>query len=834
TEPATAMASAEELVAAGLSHAVARQLNCLTEDNKNTRKRALDAIRKETLGRDLSSGALQGLFDHLLKPLLRCLSDPMEKCRETSIQMLGDFIRRVPRPEDSLPYLVPALTQRLGGPEILRLALLGVLGLAVELCGGRLAAYVEDVVKILQRTLVDPFPDAKKESCRCTVSFARAVPEHFHMQAESLVKPLMQTISHQHSRVRVAVIEATGAVIQFGNAKSLDDVLSHFAQRLFDNSPQVRQAVTTVVGSWLLNLRDRYSYFHKLIPLLLSSFSDEILDIRLLAADYWKKAGCQWQQENEDDLKDKLDFLTSPPSLYPAGAERPELGCRELVFRNLSKMLPAVSREITDWVVGTRVKSAQLLAVLLLHAEDHATQHMELLLSTLYRACADEEREVVSNSLKSAELIGTFVSPEVFLKLILGRLQKSSCSPAHLMVLGAVLRGSSGPALVPHLGKIAHMLSHPDVGQESEKLEYLEQLLCCVQALLSQGGKDCREISLQLLKVLVTIQSLSSDQQLHDKVLEAMGLLSVLQDLGGPSELFGRHMAELMEWLAASQDSWTGYSVERLQFEVVAIQSGPAIGGALHQLLPLLKTCLQPSRDAEMRLKLLTVLSKLLLNASATVDSRGEFAHYLQPFLQDILLPNLVWQAGRTSAAVRTAAVSCLWALLCGGTLSQEQMLSVHGDLLPHVIATLDEDSKTTRHTGCRVVAATLRICGTRLHPDALNTVYPELLKRLDDACDEVRLSAAQALSAWFRCAGDEYRAQCGSHLEFLFRGLLVYLDDPDSSVQGAVFEVLKEGSAASLSLLQQEIEAVKEKHRSPVYCDQLLRHISALPRDTA
>lgn len=59
------------------------------------------------------------------------------------------------------------------------------------------------------------------------------------MQADSLVKPLMLTITHQHSRVRVSVIEATGAVIQHGSGKNVDDVLSHLAQRLFDDSPQV-------------------------------------------------------------------------------------------------------------------------------------------------------------------------------------------------------------------------------------------------------------------------------------------------------------------------------------------------------------------------------------------------------------------------------------------------------------------------------------------------------------------------------------------------------------------------------------------------------------------
>ncbi|MBN3284444.1 DAAF5 factor, partial [Polyodon spathula] len=470
-----AVAVGEKRVAAEIVQAVARHLNCLNDENKSIRKRALESIRKETLDQKLSSLVLQEVFTILLKPLLKCLSDPMERCRETAIQMISDFIRNTPEPEEALPYFIATVAQRLGSQDIvepaeeLRLALVEVLTLTVEVCGKRLAPYLDDMVRILQRTIVDPFPDVKKESCKCAANYAKCIPEHFHMSADSLIKPLMQTISHQHSKVRVSVIQATGTVMQYGNGKSMDDVLSHLAQRLFDNSPQVRLAVTNVVGAWLLDLRDRYSYFHKLIPLLLSSFSDEIPEIRLLAGNYWKKIGCQWQQENEEDLKDKLDFLTLPPPHYPIGVERPVLGCRELVFRNLSKILPAISRDITDWVVGNRIKSSELLSVLLLHAEEHITQHMELLLNTLYRACSDEEQQVVKNCLNSAELIGTFVNPEVFLKMILTSLLKSP-SPAHLMVLAAVIRGSSEETLKPHLVAIGDVLSNPDACQASEKV----------------------------------------------------------------------------------------------------------------------------------------------------------------------------------------------------------------------------------------------------------------------------------------------------------------------------------------------------------------------------
>uniref|UniRef100_A0AAZ3PDV6 Dynein axonemal assembly factor 5 n=1 Tax=Oncorhynchus tshawytscha TaxID=74940 RepID=A0AAZ3PDV6_ONCTS len=831
---ATTMAAGEERAASEVLRALARHLNCLNEDSKTTRKRALEAIKRETIDKGLSSGVLQEVFTCLLKSLLKCLSDPMERCRETAIHMLGDFIRCVPQPEDSLPYLMPALTQRLGGKEILepaeelRLSMVEVLTLTVEVCGRHLAPYLDDMMKILQRTIVDPFPDVKRESCKCTVHFAKSVPEHFHMQAESLVKPLMQTVSHQHSRVRVSTIEATGAVIQYGTGKNVDDVLSHLAQRLFDDSPQVRKAVTVVVGDWLLHLRDRYSYFHKLIPLLLSSLSDDIPEISQRAADLWRQTGALWEQENEDDLKDKMDFLLTPPDLYPAGVARPGLGCRELVVRNLSNLLPALARDVVDWVAGTRVKTAQLLYALLLHAEDHCTQHLQLLLSTLYRACNDPESDVVNNCLRSAKLLGTFVSPEVFLKLLLVHLETpSSSSSPHtpLMVLAAVLGGCSGELLKPHLQKIADTLVQPDVCQEYQQAVYLDQLLSCVDVLLSVCEKDCCSVSLQLLQVLVTVQSLSTEPQLTDKAEQSVVSLCKVQGLAIVADLYRQHMDQLLQWLSASQKTWTSYSPQRLQLQVIATQSGPVIGEFLPLLMPLLQNCLDPERDPEMRLHIFTMLSKLLLDATHTLDSQGRFCEHLDVFLLELLLPNLVWKAGRTAAAIRTSALCCLLALLQGGLLAVEERLS------PQVLSALEEDSQLSRLLACRSLSTLLKLIGPSLHPDALNNIYPEVLKRLDDSSEEVRGVALRALGLWLASLGKDYNSQLYSqHLEVLFQQLLLHLDDPDSHVQDTVLEVLKTGSGVHPALLKQEVEAVRGKQRTPVYCDQLLQHIHSLP----
>lgn len=47
---------------------------------------------------------------------------------------------------------------------------------------------------------------------------------------------------------------------------------------------------------------------------------------------------------------------------------------------------------------------------------------------------------------------------------------------------------------------------------------YLRQLLACIDVLLHHCDSDCGLVSLQLLQVLITVQSLSVDPQLSDKV----------------------------------------------------------------------------------------------------------------------------------------------------------------------------------------------------------------------------------------------------------------------------------------------------------------------------
>uniref|UniRef100_A0A8C9JPS0 Dynein axonemal assembly factor 5 n=1 Tax=Panthera tigris altaica TaxID=74533 RepID=A0A8C9JPS0_PANTA len=212
--------------------------------------------------------------------------------------------------------------------------------------------------------------------------------------------------------------------------------------------------------------------------------------------------------------------------------------------------------------------------------------------------------------------------------------------------------------------------------------------------------------------------------------------------------------------------------------------------------------------------------------------SSRHFHHYLDTVTKDILVPNLQWHAGKTAAAIRTAAVSCLWALISSEVLSDEQIRKVQETLMPQILTSLEEDSQMTRLISCQIINTFLKTSGGVADADKLIKVYPELLKRLDDVSHEVRLAATSTLVTWLACvrSDDDAKSCYQSHIQFLYRELLVYLDDPDGTVQDAVLEVLKAGSVLFPELLARETEAVVHKHRSPALCQQLLQHLQAQP----
>ena len=102
--------------------------------------------------------------------------------------------------------------------------------------------------------------------------------------------------------------------------------------------------------------------------------------------------------------------------------------------------------------------------------------------------------------------------------------------------------------------------------------------------------------------------------------------------------------------------------------------------------------------------------------------------------------------------------------------------------------STLEDDNMSTRLVTCRVMTRILSTVGASLDEHRLHNMYPELLKRLDDSNDDVRIAVTDTWLAYLACFQDDYQvALYRAHLEAMYKGLLIHLDDPDTRIQDAV-----------------------------------------------
>ena len=135
------------------TYGVMRHLNCLQDQNRLTRRRALEAIRNEIFSRDTNSVAPdRGVVEAIIRPLLRVFSDPVEKCRELAIRTVSEVLQLTQEPYSFLQFVIPTLVQRLAQPEIsepseeLRLQLIELTRSTIDRCNIHVAPYLNDLV----------------------------------------------------------------------------------------------------------------------------------------------------------------------------------------------------------------------------------------------------------------------------------------------------------------------------------------------------------------------------------------------------------------------------------------------------------------------------------------------------------------------------------------------------------------------------------------------------------------------------------------------------------------------------------------------------------------
>ena len=220
--------------------------------------------------------------------------------------------------------------------------------------------------------------------------------------------------------------------------------------------------------------------------------------------------------------------------------------------------------------------------------------------------------------------------------------------------------------------------------------------------------------------------------------------------------------------------------------------------------------------------------------------------------LETVVFESLVWRAGATEAAARYAAVVCLGTMLRRSLFASREsrvgkntnasskddaswkapplLISrkalgavLRRDLvLAPVFSAMEEDYYAdTRLAACYALDGILATIGVDLGDERRRAAYPEILKRMDDSRDDVRVAAARCARRFFSdaCPTDWDETNC---LYFL-KPFVVHMDDANERVCDAALDATLAAAAVKPNAVVEALAPARETHRRVGHVERAL-----------
>uniref|UniRef100_A0A182T996 Condensin complex subunit 1 C-terminal domain-containing protein n=1 Tax=Anopheles maculatus TaxID=74869 RepID=A0A182T996_9DIPT len=577
---------------------------------------------------------------------------------------------------------------------------------------------------------------------------------------------------------------------------------------LMDDVPYVRRACGRVGCVMLQKLRDRYSFFHRILPLVLNCLCDETAEVREDIQAGWKKVGELYYQENETELS-KVALIEKLPVGYPVERyERPTIACRAIVQRSL-RVVNLVLHEMEEWKENIRLHATKLLRQIVLHAEsDFSTLFVEVN-PVLAKACMDVEKGIVLEALNVCELMGILLDYDTWSQHVLSTFRKYPTIGQLRCMRTLFASCVQDESKSKDVRKFAALLLDPDVCHNHQDTTYQREVLefCSILATVGQkrdkliSGLEeiavteaCEHQTLErtlytvALKVVAFCQGLEAKTSVHEFGVDVLRQLD--SDL---DRLHQHHLASVLGSIGHLNSENSDASTS-----ILLLCGIVSMCGFQETYFTALKETLQKAikhAAPEGKVKLFSAISVGMLSWNVhNQQSKDEQIIMLTTFTDDLISPHLVWTAGRSAESVRTMAAACF------ASMAQGVDAEVYASLLPkylNVLAGLIDDNCIS--TRAYTLKALVRL--QALNFESLKLIAFPIMSRLDDPSGEVRELAAVCLGRLKLDAASSEALLSDQQsvlerwqdiLRQILSVMFLHLENPETKLRSAIFESLK------------------------------------------
>ena len=791
-----------------------RDVQCLGSSDRNVRKQALEKLSNPIHSEFFLQEAQTGVF--------RLFSDPVDRVRESAVALvaklyggsLGLTESTATTVIATLPTLLPLLSARLKAEasEEIKQQLLCLLQVVLRYAPQHpqirrsVGEFSGEVLESVRQSLADACPDLKKLACAVvsdvTSVFALDRLRQNQTLVKSLVTALIGNFKHTHWRVRTASLSSLCVLLSLqapGSALILDftaEVLAFLPAMVHDRQAQVRRETFRSLGVWLC------------VVLALQGGVASMVDGQYVLVD---------TKREERFLQSLLFHLVLGLTDEDEGVQRE---AREALTAVATKKLVPAEAGVEAYVAKSRSLGV---------AEGVWSVWLEAEVATLlghFKTGLVQQALTTPGVTRRALLV---LTPWVVesLDAVVALLVMHSEDPEYTQLL------TQTAVYAEYVGGILNKTVANYLSQQAYPL--VNAALTVLHKLIKVAGLQCVGILEDCVKDSVPRGVLSGKVGLC-----AEALLSITS-----SEVDRIHSVLLRSETVAclTADIFTEAfflrEASRVSLPVLALLIARTSTTTIrpHLVASVLSRLVQHEDEAAKTevLEVLDVVVKKLSN-----EQRPEEMQFIGSVIDQILMPYIEWRPGQANAKIRRGALVVLLGVvdLVPGVGAERTLV----DYWPVFKSAMD-DSWVPDNRYAAVIA--VRKLMGRVQPgehssisqeasegtvEIFRDMYPELLKRLDDSQDPVRVEAANAISVMFELiaalVADPQKATLllsKSSVTYVVKALLVHLEDQNDVVWHAVEAAVVKAAMVCRQGVVEELKAGEVKSAKPQRCASIL-----------
>lgn len=281
----------------------------------------------------------------------------------------------------------------------------------------------------------------------------------------------------------------------------------------------------------------------------------------------------------------------------------------------------------------------------------------------------------------------------------------------------------------------------------------------------------------------------------HQKKVDAcLETLALNCGIASSQDLFSVELSLLLDEMKERYESWDKDTPERFIFDMLVRKSYTAVVDYWETILMIIAANVEREKHVELKMDMLSLVEHFLNQE----ELHSTICYYSEIILKMILIPSIAWMVGKPNVQTRKAAIICTMRLIEKKLIEPEKLQENFKSMFGYMKNCLDDDwQNDIRFASVVMLKHLLPYLKGTFDYDDYKELYVELLKRLDDAQDGIRIETCKVFELFFEQLPDPWSS---SLYEYCVKTIFIHLDDSNEKIQQAVVEVLKRASRKQTS----------------------------------